>query len=252
MKIRKYKSIFASDAHVGCHAKELHQFLKDSEYQNLFLIGDIVDCWRFDRKHWDSHHSKLLRYLLKQSSKKNLIYITGNHDHTIFDFLGDFNHLNFVVTKEFSYEVEGRRYLLTHGDRFDAILFSSLGVALAKLGAFGYDSLILINGWVNWFLKFFGMKRFFLSRFVKDKFKKANAFIGNFEAVMAEYARENGYDGVICGHIHSPEHRNIDEIEYINCGDWVESLSAVVEHLDGRLELVKFEDLYGNHNKKGR
>lgn len=245
MKKTKYKAIFISDCHLastGCKGKKLLEFLKTVECEHLFLIGDIFDFWRLDRRKWDKHQTEVVRRLLKISKHCTVHYVLGNHDHCMMEFLDSFHYPNLEICKETSYETGGKRYLISHGDKFDLVLATNMGTIVAKIGSWGYELLIDVNEVVAKVLRIFGIRRVSISKFVKERVKRAVSFIANFEHLMAEYAKEEGYQGIFCGHVHYPAIKDIEGVEYYNCGDWVENCSAIVEKEEGIFELVSFAD----------
>lgn len=241
----KYKSIFISDAHLGTRfsqAEQLLEFLKEYESDNLFLVGDIIDGWAIKRKFtWYQSHSDVIQKILRKARKgTNVNYITGNHDEFIRPFvpllLGD--SLN--IQNEMEYiGVDDKRYLITHGDFFDMVTMTKKWVAI--LGDYGYDFLLYLNHILNKLCKVMKIKKqWSLSKYVKDNVKKSVSFINDFEVILSTHAKKNKYDGVICGHIHKAEIRNIDGISYLNCGDWVESCTAILETFEGDWEIIEF------------
>lgn len=239
----KYKSIFISDIHLGtkfAQADLLVNFLKHTESDNLFLVGDIIDGWAIKRKFkWYQSHSNVVQRILKIAKKGTKVhFITGNHDEFIRPFvplvLGD----SLEVKNEMEYEsLDGNRYLITHGDFFDMVTMTKKW--LAVLGDYGYDLILHLNLILMKIFKLFKIKtKWSLSKFVKDNVKKSVSFINDYENILSTYAKKNGYDGVICGHIHKAEIRDINNIHYINCGDWVESCTAIVETYDGEWEIL--------------
>ncbi len=241
----KYKSIFISDTHLGTkfsQADQLLEFLKEYESDNLFLVGDIIDGWAIKRKFtWHQSHSDVVQKILRKARKgTNVHYITGNHDEFIRPFvpllLGD--SLN--IQNEMEYiGIDGKRYLVTHGDFFDMVTMTKKWVAV--LGDYGYDFLLHLNHLLSKSCRILKIKKqWSLSKYVKDNVKKSISFINDFESILATHAKKNEYDGVICGHIHKAEIRNIDSVSYLNCGDWVESCSAVVETFEGEWKIIEF------------
>jgi len=239
----KYKSIFISDVHLGTkfsQADLLLNFLKNTESENLFLVGDIIDGWAIRRKFkWYQSHSNVVQRILKIAKKGTKVhFITGNHDEFIRPFvpliLGD----SLEVTNEMNYKaLDGKKYLITHGDFFDMITMTKKW--LAVLGDYGYDLILHLNLILMKIFKLFKIKtKWSLSKFVKDNVKKSVSFINDYENILSTYAKKNNYDGVICGHIHKAEIRTINDINYMNCGDWVESCSAIVETFDGKWEMI--------------
>ncbi|MGB5919288.1 UDP-2,3-diacylglucosamine diphosphatase [Arcobacter sp.] len=239
----KYKSIFISDVHLGTRfsqAEKLIDFLKDNESENLFLVGDIIDGWSIRRKFvWPQAHSDVIQKVLRKARKGTNVYlITGNHDEFLRPFvpliLGD----NLEVSNEFEYiSVNGKSYYVTHGDFFDSITMTKKWLAI--LGDYGYDFLLYINFIINRIRKTFKINsKWSLSKFIKDNVKSSVNFINDFEKVLTNHAKHKGYDGIICGHIHKAEQRDIEGIEYKNCGDWVESCTALVETYEGKFEII--------------
>jgi len=224
-----------SDVHLGtygCHAKELLKYLKSIKPKMLILNGDIIDIWQFSKRYWPETHMKVVRKLMKFVVEGvPVYYLTGNHDELLRKFadmhLGAFHLQNKLVI-----ELDGKKAWFFHGDIFDVTMQHSKW--LAKLGAVGYDSLILINSMVNWGLKLVGKEKMSFSKKVKAQFKDAVKFINSFEDTAAQLAAQNGYGYVVCGHIHQPEHRTIitadGEVTYLNSGDWVENLTALEYH----------------------
>jgi len=239
------RSIFISDIHLGTRfskAERLLEFIRDYESENLYLVGDIIDGWAIKRKFvWSQSHSDVIQKILRKARKNtNVYFIAGNHDEFLRPFvpiiLGD----RLKIESELIYkDLNGRNFLVTHGDFFDSITMTKKW--LAVLGDYGYDLLLHLNGVVNYFRRVFGIKRYWsLSKYAKDSIKSSVSFISDYEGILAEHAKHNEYDGVICGHIHKAEMRDINGIKYFNCGDWVESCTAVVETLDGEWKIIDF------------
>jgi UDP-2,3-diacylglucosamine pyrophosphatase LpxH len=243
-EIIKFRSIFISDLHLGTKfskAELLLEFIKNHESENLYLVGDIIDGWAIKRKFvWKQSHSDLIQKILRIERKKtNVYFIAGNHDEFLRPFLPIILGNNLEIVDELEYkDLNGKRYLVTHGDFFDSITMTKKW--LAVLGDYGYDFLLNINIVVNLFRRLFGKKHWSISKYIKDNIKKSVSFITNFESILATHAKRNSYDGVICGHIHKAEMRDIDDIKYLNCGDWVESCTAIVETLDGEWKIINF------------
>lgn len=238
-----YKSIFISDIHLGtrgCQADKLLDFLKDNTCENLFLIGDIFDGWRLSKRwYFPQSHANVVRKVLTLSKNDvRVYYILGNHDEYLRKFLQyDLSVGKIKVMNHYSYNaVNGKKYLVTHGDLFDNLMLQNKW--LMHVGDTLYNFLIWLNTHFNKIRKIFGMRYWSLSKFLKRQTKQALNFINNYEKHLADYCYKKGYDGVICGHIHTPAIKQIGSIEYMNDGDWVESCSALVETLDGNFELV--------------
>jgi len=247
MLCMKYKSIFISDIHLGTRfskAQNLLNFLKHNDSENLILVGDIIDGWAIKRKLiWPQTHSDVIQKVLKKARKGcNVTFITGNHDEFLRPFvplvLG--NSLN--IANELEYQgLNGKKYYITHGDFFDSITMTKKWLAI--LGDYGYDLLLYLNAVLNFIRRKVGIKKYWsLSKYVKDSVKSSVSFISDFEAVLSNHAKNKGYDGIICGHIHKAEIRDIDGIEYLNCGDWVESCTAIVETYDGEFKIINWLD----------
>lgn len=242
---REVEIAVISDVHLGtygCHAKELLKYLKSIKPKMLILNGDIIDIWQFSKRYWPETHMKVVRKLMKFVVEGvPVYYLTGNHDELLRKFadmhLGAFHLQNKLVL-----ELDGKKAWFFHGDIFDVTMQHSKW--LAKLGAVGYDTLILINSFVNWGLKLFGREKMSFSKKVKASFKDAVKFINSFEHTAAELAVEKGYEYVICGHIHQPEMRNVKtengEVVYLNSGDWIENLTAL-EYKDKAWTIFKYE-----------
>lgn len=241
---KTYRTIFISDVHLGtkdCKAEQLNNFLKHNTCETLYLVGDIIDAWKIKQNkwRWKQSHTNVVRRILGHAKRSTrVIYILGNHDEFLRPFL-QYN-LNFGMV-ELHNQIEhigadGKHYLVVHGDLFDGI--TRLAPWLSILGDRAYDFILSVNSKFNWFLHRIGFGYFSLSRFLKHKVKKAVDFIFQFERNLAAYCKKRGFDGIICGHIHYAEIKNIDGVVYMNDGDWVESLTALVEHHDGRWEIV--------------
>ena len=241
----KYKSIFISDIHLGTRfskAKVLLNFFKHNESEQLILVGDIIDGWAIKRKLiWPQEHSDVIQKILKKAKKGTKVtFITGNHD----DFLRPFVPLilgdSVSIANELEYiAINKKKYYITHGDFFDSITMTKKWLAI--LGDYGYDLLLHLNVVLNFLRKRIGIKKYWsLSKYVKDNVKSSVSFISDFEAVLSTHAKNKGYDGIICGHIHKAEIRDIDDIEYLNCGDWVESCTAIVETYEGEFKIINW------------
>ena len=241
----KYKSICISDIHLGTRfskAKVLLNFLKHNESDQLILVGDIIDGWAIKRKLiWPQEHSDVIQKILKKAKKGTKVtFITGNHDEFLRPFvpllLGD----SVSIANELEYvAINKKKYYITHGDFFDSITMTKKWLAI--LGDYGYDLLLHLNVVLNFLRKRIGIKKYWsLSKYVKDNVKSSVSFISDFEAVLSTHAKNKGYDGIICGHIHKAEIRDIEDIEYLNCGDWVESCTAIVETYEGEFKIINW------------
>ncbi len=245
--MQDYRAVFISDTHLGfkgSKAGELADFLDSHHSDHLYLVGDVVDGWRMNRKiHWPAEHTRVVRQLLAKSNNGTQVhYIVGNHDEVFRSWLDwelSFGRIKFSNQRE-HIGLDGKRYLVIHGDLFDDLMKSGAGRAVMFLGALGYDALLAVNSLTDRVLRKFGAPSISLTSFAKRQTKGVVSYVLKFESTLAEHARQNDYDGVICGHIHTPEIRSIDEISYLNCGDWVENCSAIVERRDGTWELVRW------------
>lgn len=240
----QYKSIFISDVHLGskgCKAKLLYNFLKNNQAETLYLVGDIIDGWKIQQNKWawKQAHSDVVRRILghaKQGTK--VVYVAGNHDEFLRPMIPyNISFGKVEIANQYVHEgVDGKRYLVIHGDMFDGI--TRLAPWISFLGDTAYDVLLLLNTSFNRWRHRFGFGYWSLSQFLKQRVKRAIDFIFHFERNLTDYCRKRGFDGVICGHIHKAEIKMIDGIAYMNDGDWVESCSALVEHLNGDWELI--------------
>ncbi|WP_299391693.1 UDP-2,3-diacylglucosamine diphosphatase [Pelagibius sp.] len=242
----RYRSIFISDIHLGtrgCKADYLLDFLKETECETLYLVGDIFDGWRLKKNwYWPQAHNDVVQKLLRKVRKgMRLVYVPGNHDEVLRDYLG--MHFGGVeVMKEVMHETaDGKRMLVIHGDEFDGIVKYARWLAL--LGDWAYVTMLHVNTWFNYLRRKLGFGYWSLSAYLKHRVKNAVQFVCNFEEAVVAEAKRHGADGVICGHIHMAEMRMIDGILYVNDGDWVESCTALVEHFDGRLEILPWAEL---------
>ncbi|GGB66126.1 UDP-2,3-diacylglucosamine hydrolase [Flavobacterium suaedae] len=232
MKKRIVDLVVLSDVHLGtygCHAKELLSYLSTIKPKTLILNGDIIDIWQFRKSYFPKSHLKVIKKLIDFASKGTKVYyITGNHDEMLRKF-SDTSMGNISLVDKVVLELNGKKAWFFHGDVFD----SSVNHAkwIAKLGGIGYDYLILLNRFINWILVKMGKEPYSLSKKIKSSVKKAVKFISDFENTAAELAIENGYDYVICGHIHEPKIENIENkkgsVTYLNSGDWIENLTAL-------------------------
>jgi len=241
-----YRAIWISDIHLGtrgCKAEHLLDFLRHTESDSLYLVGDIVDGWRL-RKSWycpQSHNDVVQKLLRKARKGTRVVYIPGNHD----EMLRDYTDLVFggvtLKSETFHTTADGRRLWITHGDQFDAVVRYARWLAL--LGDWAYNTVQVINYWFNSVRRLLGFRYWSLSAFLKHRVKNAVQYVSQYEEVVAEEARKRGVDGVVCGHIHHAEMRDFDGILYCNDGDWVESCTALVEHRNGQLEIVNWADV---------
>ncbi|HEY5550905.1 MAG TPA: UDP-2,3-diacylglucosamine diphosphatase [Opitutaceae bacterium] len=239
------RTVILSDVHLGtehCKAAEATHFLKHVRCERLILNGDIIDGWRLTRSgRWQKEHTRFIRRVLSLVQKRDVevVYLRGNHD----DFLARLMPMRLdllSLAEDHILETAGGRYLVLHGDVFDGVVKNM--VFLAHLGDAGYALLLRLNRLYNWFRRLRGKEYYSLSKAIKARVKQAVSFVGKFESQITGLARQRGCVGVICGHIHTPADKRIDGTHYLNSGDWVESLTAIVEHHDGRFEVVAFKD----------
>lgn len=238
--------VVLSDIHLGtygCHAEALLRYLKTIRPKRLILNGDIIDMWQFSKRFWPKSHMQVVKHITGLVTRNTKVtYLTGNHDEMLRRFSG-FRVGSFQIDNKIVLKLNGQRAWIFHGDVFDVTMQYSKW--LAKLGAIGYDSLIILNTFVNWILTRLGREKISLSKRVKDSVKGAVKFINDFEKVAAEIAIENGYDFVVCGHIHHPEIKRIvtekGEVTYLNSGDWIENLTALEYH-DGHWKIYRYQE----------
>jgi len=244
----RYRAVFISDLHLGtpgCQAEALIDFLKHHPSQMLYLVGDIIDGWQLRRRwHWPQAHNDVVQKLLRRARKGcQVIYVPGNHDEFARQFLNQHFGGIEVVGEAIHRTADGRRLWVIHGDHFDAVV--QCAKWLAYVGDNLYELSLRLNRHLNSLRARLGMPYWSLSQYLKHRVKQALNFITAFEEAVAQEARKRGMDGVVCGHIHRAEIRTIQDVLYCNDGDWVESCSALVEHMDGRLEIVYWHHL--NH-----
>lgn len=240
-----YRAVWISDVHLGtrgCKAEFLLDFLRNVECDCLYLVGDIIDFWKLrSGGHWPQLHSELLRTVMGMVKKGiRVIYIPGNHDEFFRDYL-DVQFGGVEIHSSFVHQnADGRRFLVLHGDEFDGVVCNSRW--LAVLGSEAYDLLLTLNRWFNFMRRKLGFPYWSLSAYLKHKVKNAVNFIGDYEKALVHAATENGVDGIICGHIHHAAIQQIGNTTYCNCGDWVESCTALTEAHDGTLSLLRWAD----------
>ena len=237
----RFQALFISDVHLGtkgCQAERLLDFLRHHEADVIYLVGDIVDSWQLKyRWHWPQSHNDVVQKLLRKGRKgARIIYIAGNHDEFLRSFQG--THFGGVeVTETAVHEAcDGKRYLIIHGDHFDMVVKHARW--LAYLGDHAYENALRLNRLFNAARRLLGFPYWSLSQWLKLKVKNAVNYIGEYERTLVAEAQRHAVDGVICGHIHHAAIRDDFGTRYINCGDWVESCTAVVEHFDGRFEVI--------------
>lgn len=246
MAKREVDIVVISDVHLGtygCHAKELLQYLKSVKPKAVILNGDIIDIWQFKKRYWPAAHMMVVKHLVGLIAKGiPVYYIPGNHDEMLRRFRG-FQLGTLKITNKLSLKINGNKVWIFHGDVFDVVMQHSKW--LAKLGAVGYDTLILINRFVNFFSEKLGRGKVSLSKKIKNSVKGAVKFINRFEATVCDIAADNDYKYVICGHIHQPEIRTIvtekGPVIYMNSGDWIENLTTL-EYNDGKWVIYKYAE----------
>jgi UDP-2,3-diacylglucosamine pyrophosphatase LpxH len=243
---REVELVVLSDTHLGtygCHAEELLRYLKSIKPRKLILNGDIIDMWQFSKRYWPASHMAVVKHITGLLAKgTKVVYLPGNHDEMLRKFAG-FKLGNFQIANKKVVQTGGKSAWIFHGDVFDVTMQYSKGIA--KLGAVGYDMLILLNAFVNFVLTSFGRQKISLSKKVKDSVKQAVKFINNFEETAADIAISNGYDYVVCGHIHHPEMKTVTtdkgQVIYLNSGDWVENLTTLEFHA-GVWRIYRYQD----------
>jgi UDP-2,3-diacylglucosamine pyrophosphatase LpxH len=243
---RRYRTLFISDVHLGTKGSQadlLLDFLRRHEAETYYLVGDIVDFWRIKRApHWPQSHNDVVQKLLRLVRKgARFVYIPGNHDEDLRSYCGQhFGGVEFKLN-DIHVAANGRRFLVTHGDEFDGVIHYVKW--LAFLGDGAYVMAHALNTAFNKVRRWFGLSQWSLSAYLKHKVKTAVNYIGDFESALAGEARRHGAEGVICGHIHFAAIHEIEGIAYINCGDWMESATAVGETDDGRFEIIRWMDV---------
>lgn len=252
---RRFRTIWISDVHLGtrgCNAALLIDFLDHTDSETMYLVGDIIDGWRLKRKlFWPPEHNDIVWRILKRARRgTRVVYIPGNHDEVVRQFAG----LNFggveIERAAFHITADGRRLMVLHGDEFDAIMLAHRW--LAVVGDTLYHLMMGLSGWINRIRGALGLPYWSLSKAAKHKVKNAVEFISKYEEVVARAAGERGVDGVVCGHIHTAEISDFDGIAYYNDGDWVEGCTALVEHFDGRMELLHWHEEVARRNAAPR
>ena len=237
----KFRTVWISDIHLGtsgCNADLLVDFLKSIECKTLYLVGDIIDGWRLKRGwYWPPRHNDVVRRILKMAKHgTRVVYIPGNHDEALRDYAGlSFGDVE-IALDAMHETADGRKLWIVHGDMFDGVVLYARW--LAFLGDHAYNLLLKANVAFNAIRRRFGLPYWSLSAYLKKKVKNAVEYVGRFEEAVAHAAIERGADGIVCGHIHSAEIRDIGGVIYYNDGDWVESCTALVEHKDGRMEIL--------------
>ncbi|MES9955389.1 MAG: UDP-2,3-diacylglucosamine diphosphatase [Candidatus Thiodiazotropha sp. 6PLUC2] len=241
----KYRSLFLSDTHLGLRAARteyLLDFLKHTESENLYLVGDILDFWKMRSGwYWPSINNEIINLVIKKAKQgTRVVYVPGNHDELLRDYL-NFHFSGIEIHREIIHDAaDGRRFLVLHGDEFDGVVMNNKW--LAHLGSDAYDLLLWLNRWFNLARRRLGFGYWSLSAYLKRQVKEAVKYIGNFEHAVIQTARERDLEGVICGHIHHAVINDLEGLTYANCGDWVESCTAIAEETDGSLKLIHWVD----------
>ena len=248
--VTRYRAVFVSDMHLGtkgCRSDFLADFLEQISCEKLFLVGDIIDGWRLRKSwYWDAHHDRVVRSILRHAKRgTEIVYVPGNHDEMFRAWLPQaheqgahqFEVAGIEMRRETTHvTANGKRLLVMHGDEFDGVV--RYAKFLAHVGDSAYTGALVVNRWFNAMRRVMGYDYWSLSQWLKRQVKEAVKAIDRFETALSADAARRGFDGVVCGHIHNAEMRMINGVLYCNTGDWVESCTALVEHSDGRLELV--------------
>jgi UDP-2,3-diacylglucosamine pyrophosphatase LpxH len=225
----------------GCQADRLIDFLREYEGEHLYLIGDIIDFWAMGRSiQWSAKQNTVVQKILRRARHgEKVIFIPGNHDEALREYDGTSFGDILIAFEWLHVTADGKQLLLIHGDQFDQVTRHHRWIAV--LGDVGYDLLVRLNGWLSWCRRSLRIGGYWsLAGYAKRKVKSAVTFIFDFESSVIHSVRDRGLDGVVCGHIHSAVIKEVGGLIYVNCGDWVDSCSAIVEHFDGRLELIEW------------
>lgn len=238
-----FRSLWISDTHLGgknLNSRQLHEFLQNTESDYLYLVGDIFDLWKLRRRwFWPEVNDHIVNLILRKAQNGTKVYyLPGNHDDIVRKFTGTTFHGIDIREEMVHTAVDGRRYLVLHGDKFDCVVQHS--VWLANIGSVLYDSLLLVNRWYNSYRRLRGKEYFSVSAWLKHKCKTAVNYIGDFEEVLIREIRDNNVDGLICGHIHHASIKTMGDFLYSNSGDWVESCTALAENVNGHLGIIQW------------
>jgi len=250
-----YRSIWISDIHLGtkhCQAEALLEFLKQTESDHLYIVGDFIDGWELKNAwHWTNANNTLIQKLLRKNRKDTQItYITGNHDEFVEEFIGvQFGSVR-LATEAFHRTADGRQFLVIHGHQFDGL--THLNRVLERIGSRLYQWILNVNFWLNRIRRRLGFGYWSLASYLKFKAKSAVKFVTDYETAMVQMAKLKEVEGIICGHIHRPEIKEIDGVRYLNCGDWVENCTALVEDFTGNIKLIHFHDHENPIHSPGR
>ncbi|KAI94865.1 serine/threonine protein phosphatase [Rhodomicrobium udaipurense JA643] len=240
---KRYRALFLSDLHLGTRAAKTHalvEFLRTHDAETIYLVGDIIDFWRLKRGViWPGGNDEILQILLERMhSGTRIVYVPGNHDEALRAYCG-MTFSGIEITRDCVHTTaNGRKLFVLHGDEFDVVV--RYAKWLRFLGDRSYEFVLWCDGPLNWARRKLGFGHWSLSVYVKTRVKAAAAFIDEFETALAAEAKRRGYDGVVCGHIHHPADRLIDGVRYLNCGDWTENCTAIAEHADGQIEILRW------------
>jgi UDP-2,3-diacylglucosamine pyrophosphatase LpxH len=249
---RRYRTAWISDAHLGtrgCNAAALLDFLRENDFETLYVVGDLVDIWSLRRGiYWPQQHNDVIQKILRKARKgTHVVYIPGNHDELVADFCGAYGNID-IKQRAIHVTACGERILIIHGHELDAVVQNVKWLAFA--GDVGYQFLLSLNPLINFVRRRFGLGYWSLSAYAKQRVKDAVSFIGKFEAAVAHYAERYHVDAVLCGHIHSAAIREFGNVTYYNGGDWVESCTALVEGDDGILSMLNYLPLSASTQRK--
>jgi len=241
-RVRRVRAAWISDVHLGtrgANAGPLLDFLREHDFETLYVVGDLIDIWSMRRgRYWPQQHNDVIQKILRKARKgTRVVYIPGNHDELVADFCGDYGNID-IRQRTIHMTANGQRILIIHGHELDAVVQNVKW--LAFLGDVGYQFLLSLNPLINFFRRRFGLGYWSLSAYAKKRVKDAVSFIGRFEEEIVRYAHQFSVDAVLCGHIHSTAIRQIGSITYYNCGDWVETCSALIEREDGVIEIANY------------
>jgi UDP-2,3-diacylglucosamine pyrophosphatase LpxH len=242
---RRYRTAWISDAHLGtrgCNAAALLDFLRENDFDTLYVVGDLIDIWSLRRGiYWPQQHNDVIQKILRKARKgTHVVYIPGNHDELVIGFCGAYGNIE-IKQRAIHVTASGERILIIHGHELDVVVSGSGRMRwLAFAGDLGYQFLLSLNPLINFVRRRFGLGYWSLSAYAKQRVKDAVSFIGKFEAAVAHYADRYDVDAVLCGHIHSAAIREFGKVTYYNCGDWVESCTALVEDDDGILSMLNY------------
>jgi UDP-2,3-diacylglucosamine pyrophosphatase LpxH len=249
---RRYRAGWISDAHLGtrgCNATALLDFLRENDFGMLYVVGDLIDIWSLRRGiYWPQQHNDVIQKILRKARKgTHVVYIPGNHDELVTDFCGAYGNIE-IKQRAIHLTASGERILIIHGHELDAVVQNVKWLAFA--GDLGYQFLLSLNPLINFVRRRFGLGYWSLSAYAKRRVKDAVSFIGKFEAAVAHYADRYDVDAVLSGHIHSAAIREFGKVTYYNCGDWVESCTALVEGDDGILSMISYESFSASPQRK--